>query len=233
MREIILDTETTGLDYINGDKIIEIGCVELFRYIPTGKEFHIYINPKKAISRGAFKVHGISNDFLLNKPIFKEIADEFLDFIKNDTLIIHNAEFDMNFLNSELNNISRKTLSFDRVKDTLKMARSLFPGSPSSLDALCRKFKIDRSNRKKHSALLDSQLLSKVYLELNGGAQTTLSLAMSHMTDENDFESNIPNISPNINIKHSTGAKPTIEEYKKHKSMISKLNGPIWDKFYL
>jgi DNA polymerase III subunit epsilon len=232
MREIILDTETTGLDYNNGDKIIEIGCVELFRYIPTGKEFHLYINPKKAVSRNAFKVHGISNDFLLNKPIFKEIANEFLDFIKNDTLIIHNAEFDINFLNSELRNINSKTLSFDRVKDTLKMARSLFPGSPSSLDALCRKFKIDRSNRKKHSALLDSQLLSKVYLELNGGAQTRLTLTMNNMVGEDDLGGNIPNISPSVDIKKSTGAKPTMEEYKKHRSMVSKLKEPIWDKFY-
>ena len=193
MREIVLDTETTGLHYKKGDKIIEIGCIELFKYIPTGKEFHVYLNPKKRISKDAFKIHGISNAFLSNKPTFQDIAKEFLEFIKQDTLIIHNAKFDIGFLNSELTNINLTKINFNRVKDTLQMARKIFPGSPNNLDALCKKFNINKIKRKKHTALLDSKLLSKVYLELHGGAQRELLLKrnkLSFKIEENQINKN-------------------------------------------
>ena len=176
-REIVLDTETTGLDPATGDRIVEIGCVELFNSIPTGESFHRYIDPERDVPAEAFKVHGLSREFLTGKPKFAEVVDEFIAFIGEARLIIHNAEFDMKFINAELRRAERPILTFDRVVDTLPMARRKHPGSPNSLDALCTRYGIDNSRRTKHGALLDAEILSEVYLELTGGRQSALALA--------------------------------------------------------
>ncbi len=181
MREIVLDTETTGLDPRNGDKIVEIGAVELMNYLPTGREYHIYINPGRSMPAEAEAVHGLSDAFLADKPRFATIADEFLAFIGTDSrLVIHNASFDMAFLNTELEAVRRPIIAMSRAIDTLALARQRFPGSPCTLDALCRRFDVDTSARDKHGALLDSQLLAAVYLELRGGRQPDLVLAVDH-----------------------------------------------------
>jgi DNA polymerase-3 subunit epsilon len=171
MREIILDTETTGLDPFSGHRIVEIGAVEVFNKIKTGRFFHTYLNPERDMPQEAFKIHGISSDFLKNKKKFIEVADEFIDFIGEDKLVIHNARFDVKFLNFELGKVGKKELLYSRVVDTLDMARKKFPGSPASLNALCKRFDIDLSGREKHGALLDSELLADVYLWFCGGVQ--------------------------------------------------------------
>ena len=178
MREIVLDTETTGLDPFTGDRIVEIGALELIDHLPTGEQFHKYINPERDMPAEAFAVHGLSQEFLSDKPLFDQIVEEFEEFVKGDTLIIHNAPFDMKFLNAELKKINRAALSFDQVIDTLMLARKKHPAGPNSLDALCRRYKIDNSMRDIHGALLDSELLAGVYLELIGGRQTSLTLAV-------------------------------------------------------
>ena len=178
MREIVLDTETTGLDPLTGDRIVEIGCVELINHIPTGGHFHRYLNPERAMAEAAFQVHGLSDAFLADKPRFAEIVDDFLDFIGDAPLIIHNAEFDMRFINAELSRLQVAALPPSRAIDTLRMARQRFPGAQASLDALCRRFGIDNSKRDKHGALLDADLLAAVYLELIGGRQPGLVLGV-------------------------------------------------------
>jgi len=176
MREIVLDTETTGLSPARGDRIVEIGCVELMHHLPTGNTYHIYLNPERDMPEEAFNIHGLSGEFLSDKPLFRDIADEFLDFISDATLVIHNASFDIGFLNWELKTVNRPLIDNAQVLDTLALARKKFAGASSSLDALCRRFQIDNSNRVKHGALLDSELLAEVYLELIGGAQPHLTL---------------------------------------------------------
>jgi len=174
MREIVLDTETTGLDPAEGHRIVEIGAVELINHMPTARTFHKHLNPERMMPKEAFEVHGLGDDFLKTQPLFASVAQEFLDFIGDARLVIHNAAFDMKFLNHELERVGRTALAFGRVTDTLMLARSRFPGSPASLDALCRRFGIDTSMREKHGALLDSQILADVYLELIGGRQPDL-----------------------------------------------------------
>ncbi|MBC2836035.1 DNA polymerase III subunit epsilon [Paragemmobacter straminiformis] len=179
MREIVLDTETTGFEPSQGDRIVEIGAVELFNHLPTGRTYHQYINPERLMPTAAFEVHGLGDDFLRDKPVFKAIAQAFLDFIGDAKLVIHNAAFDMKFLNAELERAGYPTLPYDRAIDTLMIARTKFPGSPASLDALCRRFGVDNSSREKHGALLDSEILAEVYLELVGGRQPDFGLAAS------------------------------------------------------
>ena len=176
MREIVLDTETTGFEPSEGDRIVEIGAVELFNHLPTGNTYHQYINPQRSMPKEAFDVHGLGDDFLRDKPVFQAIGQAFLDFIGDSQLIIHNASFDMKFLNAELAAINLPTLPASRATDTLMMARRKFPGSPATLDALCRRFGVDNSGREKHGALLDSELLAEVYLELVGGRQPDFGL---------------------------------------------------------
>ncbi len=176
MREIVLDTETTGLSAARGDRVVEIGCVELLHHLPTGNTYHMYLNPQRDMPEEAFNIHGLSGEFLNDKPLFGDIAQEFLEFISDSTLIIHNAPFDLGFLNWELKAVNRPAIETDRVIDSLVLARKKFAGASSSLDALCRRFQIDNSNRVKHGALLDSELLAEVYLELIGGAQPHLTL---------------------------------------------------------
>lgn len=171
MREIVLDTETTGLDPSEGHRIVEIGGVELWNHVPTGRTYHKYINPKRDMPTEAYEVHGITSEFLADKPVFEAIAQAFVDFVGDAKLVIHNAAFDMKFLNAELGWAGIAPLPGDQAIDTLAIARRRFPGSPGSLDALCRRFGVDNSAREKHGALLDSEILAEVYLELIGGRQ--------------------------------------------------------------
>jgi len=183
MREIVLDTETTGFDPETGDRIVEIGAVELHNHVVTGKTYHQYINPERGMPNEAFEVHGLGDDFLRDKPKFAQIGQAFLDFIGDSKLIIHNAAFDMKFLNAELGKMNLLKLPWEQAIDTLAIARKKFPGSPASLDALCRRFGIDTSCRTLHGALLDSEILAEVYLELIGGRQPDFGLSVSHGTN--------------------------------------------------
>jgi len=183
MREIVLDTETTGLDPLTGDRIVEIGAVELVNHVPTGRTWHRYVNPERAMPAEAFAVHGLSDDFLRPQPVFAAIADDFLGFVEEARLVIHNAAFDMKFLNAELKRLRKPILPMGRALDTLDLARRRFPGAQNSLDALCRRFGIDNAGRTLHGALLDSQLLAEVYLELIGGRQPGLTLSIVGGTD--------------------------------------------------
>ena len=176
-REIILDTETTGLDPFTGDRLVEIAGIEVLNYIPTGESFHVYIDPQRDMPVEAFNVHGLSEEFLRGKPLFPHIVPDFLAFIGQSKLVIHNAEFDMRFINHELKLAGLPPLGMDRVVDTLAMARRRHPGAPNSLDALCARYRIDNSRRVKHGALLDAEILAEVYAELVGGRQATLVLA--------------------------------------------------------
>ncbi|MCL4104955.1 UNVERIFIED_CONTAM: hypothetical protein GTU68_018662 [Idotea baltica] len=177
MREIVLDTETTGLDPFQGDRIVEIGAVELWNHVPTGNTYHQYINPERAMAAEAFEVHGLGDEFLADKPTFRQIVDDFVAFVGDAKLVIHNASFDMKFINAELGWVNKPKLPMDQALDTLAIARRKFPGSPASLDALCRRFSIDNSSRTLHGALLDSEILAEVYLELIGGRQPDFALA--------------------------------------------------------
>ena len=179
MREIVLDTETTGFEPSEGHRIVEIGAVELHNHMPTGRTYHQYINPERSMPQEAFEVHGLGDEFLADKPLFKNIVADFLTFIEGAKLVIHNAAFDVKFLNAELDWSGQSALPPDCAIDTLEMARKKFPGSPASLDALCRRFGVDNSKREKHGALLDSEILAEVYLELIGGRQPDLVLATS------------------------------------------------------
>ena len=175
MREIVFDTETTGLDPFSGDKLVEIGAVELIDQIPTGKKFHEYINPMRSMSEEVIKIHGLTEEFLSDKPTFEEICDDFLAFVGDDSVLVaHNATFDMKFINCELASVGREKINNDRVVDTLVIARKRFPGSSVNLDELCRRFHIDNSARTVHGALLDAELLAEVYLELMGGKEPDL-----------------------------------------------------------
>ncbi len=176
MREIVLDTETTGVEALGGDRIVEIGCVELLNHCPTGRSFHRYINPERAMSEGAFKVHGLSDAFLAPQPVFAAVADEFIGFIEDARLVIHNAAFDVGFLNMELQKVGRGPIQPALVVDTLSMARRKHPGASNSLDALCSRYGIDNSRRTRHGALLDAEILAEVYIELIGGKQASLGL---------------------------------------------------------
>ncbi len=179
MREIVFDTETTGLDPKTGDRLVEIGCVEVVNRFPTGRNFHVYINPGRPVPQEAFDVHGLSDEFLADKPRFDDVADDFVAFVGDAQLVAHNASFDMGFINFELKASGRAIFGAERVVDTLMMARRKHPGAPASLDALCNRYGIDRSKRIKHGALLDAELLAEVYLELTGGRQAGLDLSVS------------------------------------------------------
>ncbi|MGP9813057.1 DNA polymerase III subunit epsilon [Rhodopseudomonas sp. NSM] len=177
MREIVLDTETTGLDPLRGDRLVEIGCVEIYNRMPTGQTFHRYINPERDVPAEAFAVHGLSSEFLADKPLFAQVVDEFLEFIGDDPLVIHNASFDAGFLNAELARLSRGAIPRERLVDTLLLARRKHPGVSNRLDDLCSRYAIDNSRRTKHGALLDAELLAEVYIDLIGARQSQLILA--------------------------------------------------------
>ena len=227
LREIVLDTETTGLDPSSGDRIVEIGCVELIDYLPTGKTYHTHINPQRMMSDGASKVSGITDDMLRDKPIFSQIVDPFLEFIGESNLIIHNAAFDMKFINAELDRLCREPLPYTRAIDTIVLARKKFPGSPANLDALCRRFNIDLSARVKHGALLDAELLSKVYLELIGGRQ--VAFAFQAKSGQADLVSEAIEQVEKI-LRPSRGFKVSDEELAGHKTLIEGIKDPLWMK---
>ena len=192
MKEIILDTETTGLSVREGHRIVEIGCIELENLIPTKKQFHCYLNPERKVSEKALEVHGYTDEFLSSKKKFFDIVEEFLDFINNQRLVIHNAEFDLSHLNNELTLLGKKKLNSENVVDTLALARDKFPGSPTSLDALCRRYRINNSKREKHTALIDCELLSKVYINLLDQKEPTLNFLNpenSKVVDELNIDS--------------------------------------------
>lgn len=230
MREIVLDTETTGFEPSEGHRIVEIGAVELFNHVPTGKTYHQYINPQRDMPTEAFQVHGLSEDFLRDKPLFADIAQQFLDFIGADAkLVIHNAAFDMKFLNAELSWARMPLIANDRAIDSLMIARRRFPGSPASLDALCRRFGIDNSSRTLHGALLDSEILADVYLELIGGRQPVFGLSVepatakgTHAADEVWRPRPRPVALP---------SRITPEEAENHAAFLKKLGeASIWGK---
>jgi DNA polymerase-3 subunit epsilon len=220
MREIVLDTETTGLEAKAGDRIVEIACLELVNHLPTGRSFHRYVNPERAMSSGAFAVHGISDDVLAKQPRFAEIIDELLEFIGDAPLVIHNAEFDIGFLAMEMERAGRTAPAW-RTVDTLEVARRKFPGAPASLDALCRRYAIDNTARTKHGALLDSELLAEVYLELIGGRQAGFDLVLAEAataaaaTARRIFRAPRPHA-------------PTVEELVAHAALLAKLKDPLW-----
>lgn len=221
-REIVLDTETTGLDPKTGDRIVEIGCVELMGGLRTGEVFHCYLNPERDVPDEAFRVHGISTEFLKDKPIFAEKVEDFLEFIADSQLVIHNAAFDMRFVNFELERLGFSALPMTRALDTVALARKKFPGSPASLDALCKRFNIDLSTRTKHGALLDAELLADVYLELLGGRQAILLLdpaasvqaVATEVTETIIIEQRVFPLSP--------------EEEEAHAQLLAKIKKPLW-----
>lgn len=225
MREIVLDTETTGMDPVKGDKIVEIGCVELINHLPTGKHYHVYINPERDIPSEATAVHGITDEFVKDKPTFGEIVGDFVEFIGDARLVIHNAEFDVKFLNAELKTFGYPSINNKNVLDTVRMAREKFPGSPANLDALCRRFGIDNSNRTLHGALLDSQLLAEVYLELLGGRQQGLDIQQKSVAVEKVTAS-----MGERPYREPRDFKPGEEELAAHAAMVASMKNPLWQK---
>jgi DNA polymerase-3 subunit epsilon len=219
MREVVLDTETTGFDHRGNDRIVEIGCIELLNSVPTGKSYQRYINPERDMPDGAFAVHGLSEAFLAKHPVFEAIVDEFLDFLDDSQLVIHNAEFDIGFINAELKRLDRSLLSMEQTLDTVRLARQTFPGAQASLDALCRRFQIDNSNRTLHGALKDADLLASVYLELIGGRQPGLELA-----SENRSIDTIARRETRTPRPH----KPTTDEMVAHTQFVKRIEKPIW-----
>lgn len=230
IREIVLDTETTGLKPEEGHRIIEIGALELINHMPTGKKLHLYIKPEREIDEAAERVHGISSAFLEDKPVFAEVIEEFLTFIGDDKMIIHNASFDMGFINAELQKAQYPKLPDDRAIDTLQMARQKFPGAQASLDALCRRFEIDNSHRDLHGALIDADLLAEVYIELIGGRQPDLGLASASAAGQTQAasvaEDGFEIIAGPIRAPRPHQASP--EELAMHETFLETLKDPIW-----
>jgi DNA polymerase-3 subunit epsilon len=231
MREIVLDTETTGLDPLRGDRLVEIGCVEVVNRFVTGQVFHRYINPERPMSPEAFAVHGLSDSFLSDKPVFRDVAADFLAFIGDDPLVIHNASFDMGFLNAELKRIKKGPLAGDRVVDTLMIARRKHPGQQNSLDALCARYGIDNSRRTRHGALLDAEILAEVYAELTGGKQSSLLL----VGDDKPGSANPDN---RVGALDRQSEVPVIslisaEEREQHRAFVAELGEKaLWNTYF-
>ncbi len=224
-REIVLDTETTGLDPAFGHRLVEIGCVELHNLIPTGRVFHHYINPERDVPAEAERVHGLSAAFLQQHPPFSSIALEFMAFIADAPLVIHNADFDLKFLNAELARLKLPGIPRDRALDTVKVARKKFPGARVSLDALCSKFNVDNGNRDKHGALLDATLLAEVYLHLCGGRQPGL---LENSSDAEQLQASTATI--NRIYRPARPHMPNSAEHQQHAAMLEKLTDPLWKK---
>jgi DNA polymerase III subunit epsilon len=223
MREIVIDTETTGLDPRDGHRIVEVACLELMHHIPTGRKFHRYVNPEREMPEEAYAVHGLSAEFLAEHPRFAEIVDELIEFIGEDRVVIHNAEFDLAFLNAQLARLGRPRLACALV-DTLAMARQRFPGAPASLDALCRRFAIDLSVREKHGADIDCGLLASVYLELLGGRQPALAL----VSDAADAGLDQEQAALRRPMRPPRPHRATEEELKAHRAMLEAVKSPLW-----
>ena len=228
MRELVLDTETTGFEPSEGHRIVEIGIVEIVNLMPTGRTWHKYFNPQRPMPPEAFAVHGLGDDFLADKPLFAELAREFLDFVGDAQLVIHNAAFDMKFLNAELRGVGLPPLPDNRATDTLMIARKKYPGSPASLDALCRRFGIDNSARTLHGALLDSQILAEVYLELLGGQQPDFALSVGTVQQEASGRS----VGPARKRPKALAPRVTSEEAAAHTAFIEKLGeSAVWRRY--
>ena len=228
MREIVFDTETTGLNPVGGDRMVEIGCVEIHNRVETGRTYHAYFNPERMMPSDAEMVHGLTNIFLSDKPRFSEKVEELLEFIGDSPLVAHNAGFDFAFLNFELELCGRAPVCISRMVDTLALARSKHPGAKHSLDALCMRFGIDRSHRVKHGALLDAQLLAQVYVELTGGRQIGLGLVAEAGSVA------LPQLSRPMTIREPRPARPhfaALEELDRHRAFIAQLVNPIWARF--
>ena len=221
MREVILDTETTGLNSDNGDRIVEIGCVELVNHVATGATYHQYVNPERPMPDEAFQIHGLSEAFLSEFPIMSDIIDEFLEFIGVAPLVIHNAEFDLRFLNAELARLDKPALKIKRAIDTVRLAREKFPGASVSLNALCKRFSIDNSSRSFHGALLDADLLALVYLELVGGKQQGFELSTKEIANEV--------IATDGNRRDTRNFAVKDDELKAHARFLAKITKPIWN----
>ena len=223
MREVVLDTETTGLDPASGHRVVEIGCVELVNHVPSGAEYHVYLNPERDMPDEAFRIHGLSGDFLADKPVFADVAEDLLAFLGDSPLVIHNASFDLGFLNAELDRADRPAIPMDRAVDTVTMARRKYPGAQASLDALCRRFDIDLSERSKHGALLDANLLAAVYLELVGGRQPGLGLAAEQRRGAESENATIDRP-----VRRPRPHAPTEDELARHAAFVDKLAAPVW-----
>ncbi len=232
MREIVLDTETTGFEPEEGHRLVEIGCVEVIHQIPTGNTYHIYLNPEREMPEDAYRIHGLSDEFLADKPLFIEVAGDFLDFIGDAPLVIHNAAFDMMFLNAELKRINKPLLPQDRAVDTLDMARRRYPGAPASLDALCRRFEIDNTSRTLHGALLDAELLAEVYLELLGGRQRGLGLSGEDGEDGANgmygSAARLARYRDGRAVRAARSFAVPAEERQAHEALLQQLDDPIW-----
>ena len=230
MREIVFDTETTGLSPLNGDRVVEIGCVEMFNRCETGRHFHSYFNPGRAMPSEAEAVHGLSDTFLSDKPLFADVVEELLTFIGEAPMIAHNAAFDFGFVNHELGQCGRPSVCMSRMVDTLAIARQKFPGAKHSLDALCTRFGVDRSQRIKHGALLDAQLLAQVYVELTGGRQIGLTLVAELVED-----GAMPVAAPGqaaapLTVRPARPHGPSEEELALHAAFLAKIRDPIWNR---
>ena len=232
MREIVFDTETTGLSPLNGDRIVEIGCVEMFNRCETGRHFHSYFNPGRAMPSEAEAVHGLSDKFLSDKPAFHEVVEDLLTFIGEAPMIAHNAAFDFGFINSELSQCGRPSVCMSRMVDTLAIARQKFPGAKHSLDALCTRFGVDRSQRIKHGALLDAQLLAQVYVELTGGRQIGLTLVAELVeggaVSPELVEAGIA--AAPLTVRPARPHGPSDEELARHAAFLAKIKDPIWNR---
>ena len=234
MRELVLDTETTGLDFENGDKIVEIGIVELENHIQTGNSFHYYLNPERDSSPEALKVHGLTTEFLSDKPKFEEIVEEFIDFLGDSKIIIHNASFDIGFINSQLKECNFQEIDETRVIDTIVLAKNKYRGQSVSLDSLCRKYNIDITGREIHGALKDAKLLSLVYLELIGGKQTKLQFEVDDNLAYNthtDFNLDIEKYYNKRQLINKRDFKTNLEDYKLHLENIERISNKLWDVF--
>ncbi len=230
MREIVLDTETTGFEPTEGHRIVEIGAVELFNHLPTGKTYHQYINPERMMPKEAFEVHGLGDEFLRAQPVFRAIGQAFLDFIADSQLVIHNAAFDMKFLNHELKTVGLPEIPYPRAIDTLMIARRKFPGSPASLDALCRRFGVDNASRQKHGALLDSEILAEVYLELVGGRQPDFGLNPAAQSNTSGATKVASDWRPRPRAT-ALPSRVTTEETAAHAALVEKMGeAAIWKR---
>ncbi len=228
MREIVLDTETTGLDPLRGDRLVEIGCVEIYNRMPTGQSYHCYINPERDVPAEAFAVHGLSTEFLASKPLFTEVVEEFLAFIADAPLVIHNASFDISFINAELDRIKRRAIAKDRLVDTLLLARRKHPGVSNRLDDLCSRYSIDNSHRTKHGALLDAELLAEVYIDLIGARQSQLILA----SETRDARSGSYGDTPRRQREVPLAPRITEVDREAHRAFVATLGDkPIWNDF--
>lgn len=225
MREIVFDTETTGLDPKTGDRMVEMGCVELVNRVPTGNSYHAYYNPERSMPAEAENVHGLSEAFLYDKPLFRDCAQELLDFLGDSPLVAHNAQFDFGFLNAELAQCSMPIVPLERMVDTLSIARRRHPGAKHTLDALCSRYGVDRSHRVKHGALLDAELLAQVYVELTGGRQIGLELAAEAQRDVMEIATNLP---LRREFRSPRPHSASEEELARHKAFVETLESPLW-----